>query len=57
MICHVMKCGKVVHRPCSSCIGSVQEIEKNSIEFSLSTQTWSGFKSPWLKSYISGIVL
>ena len=56
MICHVMKCGKVVHRPCS-CISSVQEIEKNSIEFSLSTQTWSGFKSPWLKSYISGIVL
>ena len=31
------ECGKIVHRPCSSCISSVQEIEENSIEFSLST--------------------
>jgi len=30
-------CGKIVHRPCSSCISSVQEINENSIEFSLST--------------------
>jgi len=33
--------GKIVHRPCSSCISSVQELNKNSIEFFLSTQTWS----------------
>jgi len=26
-------------------------MNKNSIEFSLSTQTWSKFKSSWLKSY------
>jgi len=30
-------CGKVVHRPCSNCISSVQEIHKNFIEFSLSS--------------------
>jgi len=29
--------GKVVHRPCSSCISSVQEIHESSIEFSLSS--------------------
>ena len=38
---HKMKscdnCGKVVHRPCSSCISSVQEMYENSIEFSLSS--------------------
>ena len=33
--------GKIVHRPCSNCISSIQEIKKNSIKFSLSTQTWS----------------
>jgi len=38
------ECGKIVHRPCSSCISSVQEINKDSIEFFLLTQTWSGFK-------------
>jgi len=27
--------GKVVHRPCSNCISSIQEMHKNSIEFSL----------------------
>jgi len=31
------RCGKIVHRPCSSCISSVQEIEKDFIEFSLLT--------------------
>jgi len=36
--------GKIVHRLCSSCISSVQEINKNFIKFSLSTWTWSGFK-------------
>jgi len=30
-------CGRIVHRPCSSCISSVQEIYKDSIEFSLSS--------------------
>ena len=40
-----------MHRPCSSCISSVQEIDGDFIEFSLSTQTWSRFKSSWLKSY------
>jgi len=42
--------GKIVHRPCNSCISSVQEIEEDFIEFSLLTQTWSEFKS-WLESY------
>jgi len=45
-----MRYGKVVHRPCSSCI----ENNGNSIEFSLSTWTWSRFKLPWLKSYTQG---
>jgi len=31
---------------------SIQEINKNPIEFSLSTWTWSRFKLSWLKSYI-----
>jgi len=48
------ECGKVVHRPCSSYISSVQEINKNSIKFSLSTWTWSRFKSPWLEPYSKG---
>jgi len=30
-------CGKVVHRPCSNCISSVQEIYENFIEFFLSS--------------------
>jgi len=29
--------GKVVHRPCNSCISSIQEIYEDSIEFSLSS--------------------
>ena len=29
-------CGKVMHRPYSNCISNVQEIYKDSIEFSLS---------------------
>jgi len=29
--------GKVVHRPCSNCISSIQEMYKDSIEFSLSS--------------------
>jgi len=31
------ECGKVVHRPCSRYISSVQKLNKNSIEFFLST--------------------
>jgi len=27
--------GKIVHRPCSSCISSIQELNENSIEFFL----------------------
>jgi len=45
------RCGKIVHRPCSSYISSIQEIEEDSIKFSLSTQTWSRFKLPWLEPY------
>jgi len=52
--CHMIKshdkCGKIVHRPCSSCISNVQEINKNSIEFSLSTQTWRVIKLSQAKS-------
>ena len=44
------ECGKLVHRPCSSCISSVQKLNKNSIEFSLSTWTWSVIKSSQAKS-------
>ena len=47
------KCGKIVHKPCSSCISSVQEINKNSIKFSLSTQTWRVIKSSRLSYYNS----
>ena len=55
MLCHMIKSHEeyenIAHRPCS-CISSVQEINEGSIEFSLSTRTWSRFKLPWLKSYI-----
>ena len=45
------ECGKIVYRPCSSCISSVQEINENSIEFSLSTWTWRMIKSSRLSCY------
>ena len=51
------ECGKIVHRPCSNCISNVQKIDKNFIEFSLLTQTWSKLKLSWLefyKSYLGG---
>ena len=44
------ECGKVVHRLCSDCISSIQEMEENSIELSLSTQTWSVIKLSQAKS-------
>jgi len=37
--------GKIVHRLCSSCISSVQELNKDSIEFFLSTWIRSRTKS------------
>ena len=43
-------CGKIVHRPCSSCLSSIQELNKNSIKFSLLTWTWSMVKSSQAKS-------
>ena len=47
--CH--DCGNIVHRPCSRCISSVQEIEEDSIEFSLLTQTWRVIKLSRLSHY------
>ena len=53
MICHMShdesyyEFGKVVHRPCSKYISSVQKLNENSIEFSLSTWykgNWSGLQ-------------
>jgi len=43
--------GKMVYRPYSSCISNIQEINKDSIEFFLSTWTWSRFKFSWLEPY------
>ena len=41
--------GKVVHRPCSSCISSVEKSNRSSIEFSLSIteQRVVGFIPAW----------
>jgi len=47
------RCGKIVHRLCSSCISSVQEIEKDFIEFSLLTRTWRVIKLFGLSCYSS----
>ena len=44
-------CGNIVHRPCSRYISSVQEIEEDSIEFSLLTQTWRVIKLSRLSHY------
>jgi len=43
------KCGKVVHRLCSSCISSIEKSNKNFIEFSLSIteQRAVGFIPAW----------
>jgi len=48
------ECGKIVHRPCSSCVSSIPELNENSIEFSLSTWTWNRFKLSWLEPYKAG---
>ena len=43
------KYGKVVHRPCSSCINSIGKSNRDSIEFSLSIaeQRAVGFIPAW----------
>ena len=43
------KCGKVVHRPCSSCISSVEKSNGNFIEFflSIAEQRAVGFILAW----------
>jgi len=46
------KCGKVVYRPCSS---YYTENNGNSIEFSLSTQTWRVIKLSQAKSLYADI--
>ena len=48
------KCGKVVHRPCSSCISSVGKSNGNSIEFSLSIaeQRTVGFIPAWSLAFL-----
>jgi len=47
---------KVVHRPCSSCISSVQEMHKDSIEFFLLTWIRSGIKLSRLSPYMHRLV-
>jgi len=47
--------GKIVHRPCSSCISNVQEITEDFIKFSLSTQTWREIKLSRLSHYTGAI--
>jgi len=44
------ECKKVVHRPYSSYISSIQKLNENSIEFFLSTWTRSSFKVSQSKS-------
>jgi len=46
-----------VHRLCSSCISSVQVINKDLIEFSLSTWTWRVIKLSRLSCYTTIIYL
>jgi len=50
------KCGKVVYRPCSSCINSVGKSNGNSIEFSLSIaeQRIVGFIPAWSLAFLQG---
>ena len=55
MSCHMTKsheeCGKIMDRPYSSCISSVQEMNEDSIEFFLSTWTWRVIKFSGLSHY------
>ena len=44
MMGHMMSIGKIMYRPYSSCISSIQEINKDSIEFFLSSQIRSRIK-------------
>jgi len=46
--------GKVVHRPCNSCISSVRKSNRNSIEFSLSIaeQRAVGFILAWSLAFL-----
>ena len=48
------KYGKVVHRPCSSCINSVEKSNRDSIEFSLSIteQKAVGFIPAWSLAFL-----
>jgi len=48
------KCGKVVHRPCSSCISSVEKSNGNSIEFflSIAKQRAVGFILAWSLAFL-----
>ena len=48
------KCGKVVHKPYSSCISSVEKSNRDSIEFSLSIteQRAVGFILAWSLAFL-----
>jgi len=48
------KCGKVVHRPCNSCISSVEKSNRNSIEFFLliAEQRAVGFILAWSLAFL-----
>jgi len=48
------KCGKVVHRPCSSCISSIGKSNRDSIKFSLSIaeQRAVGFILAWSLAFL-----
>jgi len=51
------KCGKVVHRPCSSCISNIGKSNKDSIEFSLSIaeQRAVGFIPAWSLAFLQAV--
>jgi len=53
------KCGKVVHRPCNSCISSVGKSNGDSIKFSLSIaeQRAVGFIPAWSLAFLQGCPL
>jgi len=51
------ECGKVVHRPCSSCISSIGKSNRDSIEFSLSIaeQRAVGFIPAWSLAFLHNL--